>query len=272
MANRLLFTLTTGRTGTGFLYITLDKILGSSGACYHERIGPRDFGVHTPDLSHTLQFNHFGNNEHVQQFWRRKFAGLGAGDARYLVEASHLLAKAGLIENLPLSNDDQAITILKIIRNPLETAISFAQRLSYANQAGTWLFGLHPKYPLNVVPSDPYLQFGSFGVHLWNVHEMRARSALYWHHLEQRRRDVQKLSLDITELTTIDGVQKVLSLLGWDGRVKSLPEKVNANAKAAGSDLTKIGLDNAIKSQLPVFDIDRFIELGSKHAYWRAFV
>src|SRR6266849_1968222 len=93
------FTMTTGRSGTAYLAGLLAANLPDVES-HHELLGWDQFGVNTPDLSHMTLFNSQGNIETVRSFWRQKLARIAAAPSRFYVETSHLLMKAGLVENL----------------------------------------------------------------------------------------------------------------------------------------------------------------------------
>ena len=63
----------------------------------HEPLGVNDFGTKMPDIRTLRNFNTFGNNEVVRDFWKNKFNSL---KGEIYAETNHTLAKCGLIENL----------------------------------------------------------------------------------------------------------------------------------------------------------------------------
>ena len=86
MADRFVFTITTGRSGSAYLADLLGSNLQDA-TVFHERTGWLNFGVVTPDLSDFTVFNSIGNVEKVQAFWRRKLERDLAGPRRVHAEA-----------------------------------------------------------------------------------------------------------------------------------------------------------------------------------------
>src|ERR1700674_19694 len=94
-----IFTMTTGRSGTQYLAELLGHNLPDA-ECHHEFLQWDSFGVDTPDVSHMCLFNSKGNIEKVVAFWDQKLKRIAATPHRFYVETSHMLMKAGLVENL----------------------------------------------------------------------------------------------------------------------------------------------------------------------------
>ena len=109
MSKTFIFTVTTGRSGTGYLTRLLSENLVDA-EVHHERLGYQAFGVDTPDASHFTLFNSVGNVVQVQDFWRQK-----------LTEISHFNAKAGLIENLGGLHEHGDVHLIVLYRDPLAT-------------------------------------------------------------------------------------------------------------------------------------------------------
>ena len=93
------FTLTAGRTGSLFLaQLFHDHFPGA--ACFHEHLSYESFGLDTPDLSTLLLFNSVGNVPRVREFWKNKVKRMLNVNSSMYVETSHVLIKAGLVENI----------------------------------------------------------------------------------------------------------------------------------------------------------------------------
>lgn len=176
--NALVFTFTPGRTGTAYLAELLRHNLANANV-YHERIGYRDMGVHSPDASHLMRFNSEGNTDYVQGFWRRKAELIHAEPARYYAESSHFNGRAGLIENIELFSSTTPVRLVSLFRDRLDLVWSLYNRFDFFNLGFTWLFALDPGYPNVIVPSKAYLDHGMAGAALWYVDEMQARNAYY---------------------------------------------------------------------------------------------
>jgi hypothetical protein len=204
--------MTTGRSGTSYLARLLQGNLPEA-VCYHEIIGWDRFGVDTPDLSHMTLFNSEGNVKEVQSFWRAKLGRIAQTPRRYYVETSHLLMKAGLIENLSWLTSEGTVHLIALERDLFDTIMSFRSRLDFLNKGNVWLWYLDPEYPRNLVPSRDLVAAGVNGFCLWYILEIRARAA----HYEQRlagRHGIVVHRFDLEELRAADGVSRLLRALG----------------------------------------------------------
>jgi len=206
------FTMTTGRSGTSYLSRLLQDNLPDS-TCHHEIIGWDRFGVDTPDLSHMTLFNSEGNVKKVQSFWRSKFLRVAQTPGRYYAETSHLLMKAGLVENLAWLKSEGQVHLITLERDPYATILSFRSRLDFLNKGNVWLWYLDPEYPRNLVPSRDLLTAGINGFCLWYILEIRARAAYY----EERVAEPQGIVVhhfDLEELRSAEGASRLLRGLG----------------------------------------------------------
>jgi len=231
------FTLTTGRSGTLYLAQLLQQNLPDA-ECYHEIVGWDRFGVDTPDLSHMTLFNSQGNVESVQAFWRAKLARIAATRRRFYVETSHLLMKAGLVENLAPLMAKGAVHLVALERDILATILSFRRRLDFVNKGNWWLWYLDPEYPRNLVPAD-LADEGINGLCLWYILEIRARAARY----EKLLAGTPNLvfhRFDLAELRSAEGVSRLLAELGVDTPPH---DAVVPAARNVGVTLAKIDAD-----------------------------
>ena len=207
-----LFTLTTGRSGTSYLAELLHQNLPHA-ECHHEIWGWDRFGVDTPDVSHMTLFNSKGNVDKVQAFWRSKLARVAATPLPWYVETSHLLMKAGLVENLAPLTQAGTVHLVALERDPYATIVSFRNRFDFWGKADRWLWYLDPDYPRNLVPSRELFAKGINGLCLWYILEIRARTARYEQLLEQEPRiRVHRFSLE--ELRVPGGAARLLHALG----------------------------------------------------------
>jgi hypothetical protein len=154
----LIFTITTGRSGTVYLTELLRRNL-PNGEVHHERFGYQDFSVETPDASHFMLFNSAGNVKQVQDFWEQKLVRNVQTSADWYVEISHVLSKAGLLENLH-HLAGHAVHIVILTRNVEDVAWSFYNRFDFFNFGFTWLFSLDPRYPNKLVTSADLMKAG----------------------------------------------------------------------------------------------------------------
>lgn len=229
------FTLTTGRSGTLYLAELLAKNLPDA-ECHHEIVGWDRFGVDTPDLSHMTLFNSQGNVDKVQAFWRSKLARIAATPRRFYVETSHLLMKAGLVENLAPLTAKGTVHLIALERDALATILSFRKRLDFVNKGNQWLWYLDPDYPQNLVPSGELVQLGINGLCLWYILEIRARAA-YYEKLVAGKSNIAFHRFSMEELQVAEGASRLLSALGVDREVGQV---VVPPARNVGPDLARI--------------------------------
>jgi len=211
-ARNFIFTLTTGRSGTRYLATLLRQNLPDA-ECHHEIHGWDRFGVDTPDVSHMTLFNSQGNVEKVRAFWRSKLQRIAATPRRFYVETSHLLMKAGLVENLAPLTAEGTVHLIALERDPYATIVSFRNRFDFLGKASCWLWYLDPEYPRNLVPSQALVAHSLNGLCLWYILEVRARIARYEKLLSGEPRVVfHRVSLE--ELRSAQGVARLLQALG----------------------------------------------------------
>jgi hypothetical protein len=213
MAQRdFVFTITTGRSGTAFLAELLAANLPNADT-HHEILGWDQFGVNTPEVSHMTLFNSQGNVEKVQDFWRQKLRRIAQSSAGFYVETSHLLAKAGLIENLaPLSRIGR-IHLILLERDTFATIKSFRSRFDFENPGNMWMWYLDPNYPRNLCNSAEMVRLGVNGICLWYICEMRLRAA-YYEKLLTKNPAIVFHRTSIEQIAARAGAAQLLSALG----------------------------------------------------------
>lgn len=226
---RFIFTITTGRSGTNFLAELFASNLDNA-QVHHEQLAYSDWGVNSPDVSHLTTFNHVGNSSHVRAFWSQKFARLKALDVRYFAEMSHVLAKAGLVENLDQLQGAGVVHLIYLKRDIAKTVISFINRADFLNKGNMWLWYLDHGYPNIIVTADPFRSLGQVGYALWYIMEMRVR-AEYYRLLLAKRAGIVFHEVDMEEVTRIEGATKLLAGLSMDAMPAAIrmPGRVNAN-------------------------------------------
>ncbi|MBF0438469.1 MAG: tetratricopeptide repeat protein [Magnetococcales bacterium] len=175
----LIFTMTPGRSGTAFLSDLLTANLPPFAEVHHEIIGFDAFGVETPDLSHLTQFNSLGNVPHVREFWKQKFKRILAKPAPIYAETSHILMKAGLVENLDLLAGEADVSLILLRRPMLEVVASSHSRGDFLDRSNLWMWYLDPNYPKNKINAIPFRQLGVNGIRLWYLYEIETRSVYY---------------------------------------------------------------------------------------------
>lgn len=229
-----IFTITTGRSGTNFLAELLALNLGHA-QVHHEQLVYSDWGVNSPDVSHLTTFNQIGNSSHVRAFWQQKFARIKALDVRYFAEMSHVLAKAGLVENLEQLEGAGTVHLIYLKRDIASTVISFINRYDFLNKGNMWLWYLDTGYSNVIVSPEPFLGYGQIGCALWYVIEMRAR-AEYYRILLADRANIIFHEVAMEEVTRTDGAAKLLAALGAAPAAIRMPGRVNANPASALSE------------------------------------
>jgi len=206
------FTMTTGRSGTRYLAKLLEQNLPDA-ECYHEIIAFDRFGVDMPEISHMTLFNSQGNVEKVRSFWQSKLTRIAATPRQFYVETSHLLMKAGLVENLAPLTAIGTVHLIALERDPYDTIVSFRNRYDFIDPANRWLWYLDPDYPRNLVPSHEFASYGLNGVRMWYILEIRARAARY-ERLLSGERGIVFHHFGLEELSGADGVSRLLHALG----------------------------------------------------------
>lgn len=230
MSKTLIFTITTGRSGSAFLTDFLDQNLLDA-RVYHERTSPATFGVDTPDASDLMQFNNFGVTEKIRTFWRRKFKRIIAEPGGVYAETAHQLAKAGLLENLDLLPAGVKVKIIDLQRDVHKTAWSLFNRREFENYGWTWLWWLDPRWVNKIVPSEQLMKYGAGGGCLWYVLEIRARAA-YYRELTRDMPDCSMLATDASKLSQKESADKFLADLCLETKERLfIPERKNVTGK-----------------------------------------
>jgi len=228
MAERLVYPVTTGRSGTVFLAELLRCNLPADDArVHHERTGFPNFGVHTPDASHFTTFNTVGNAPNVQAFFRSKLGRDVADERACHVEVSHFLCKAGLVENLPALSDEVEVHLVGLARDPFRIAWSFVNRFDFFNTGFTWLFSLDPRYPNVILSSEPFRAHGMIGSAIWYVAEMFARMAYYRLLVREEMPGVRWHDVTLESLVEPSGAAALLGGLGFPRSEVAMPPKRN---------------------------------------------
>jgi hypothetical protein len=207
---------------------------------HHRHDAPTDIGTVTPESSLVRRFNTDGNRQSVRDFWRGKFAHHLHGPGPLYAETSHVLATAGLIENLALLDASLRVDIV-ILRRPPELSL---QELTNASSTEAGLFpgviGLDPQCPNRIVEPAPYLASGRLGTCLWYVTEMAARAA-YYRMLLRDRPNIHIHWIGLETLKHAPGAPGLLKALGHPAAAVRLPSEING-ANAVGADPVILGL------------------------------
>ncbi len=228
LRERLIFTITTGRSGTQYLTELL-KLNLKDAEVYHERMSYIGNGKSSPDLSHFTRFNTLGNTLDVQSFWKQKLAGISYGTSSTYAELSHYLTKAGLLENINLIDPSISIDIIILKRDVLDIAWSYANRFEFTNNGYTWLFALDPQYPRNIIDYTPYKQHGAFGSCVWYAHEMGARAEYY--KLILKHQNVRLHEYQLSDISNQPGAHHLLNSISENRALNEIviPPKQNSS-------------------------------------------
>lgn len=217
LRKQCIFTIAPGRTGTAFVAELLRSNVPRA-EVHHERMGADQFGLHSPDISHMMRFNIEGNVHDIHQFWRRKAALIGSGVDPVYAEISHLLAKAGLMENIGLICQTSRVDIVLLRRDITKTVQSFVARGDFINSGLAWAFLLDWNYPRRVIDPAPFKDHGMVGRAYWYVAEMFARGEFY----RQRLSGLSNLHFHVVELNDVSTEEGALEFM--DALNLKLPE------------------------------------------------
>jgi hypothetical protein len=201
MASTLVYTVTNGTAGTGYLRRFLEGNLPDA-EVHGDRAGWLDLGVNCPDASHLTRFNTMGNLPEIRTFWRKKLAADARSAKDVLVDLTHLHAKAGLIENLDLVPEGVRVVLIHLRHSAKDTVWTIHNRCDFRNSGFTWVHSLDPNYQNVMVPSGQFAQQGMAGLALWYVVEMRTRAAFY------KRLTAEMPQVDFTEIWLAELVQR----------------------------------------------------------------
>lgn len=223
---KMIFTLTTGRSGTTYLSKLFQANLKDA-EVHHERFGTQDFDVQTPSISLLKQFNEIGNVHEVRRFWHRKFSSMIEGETPTYVETSHVLGKAGLLENIDLlAQKGVEVHVICLKRNIEKLVWSFYNRFDFFNTGFMWQWALDPAYKKNIVSLDSFRSFGMMGSCYWYVCEMLARIEYYQLLLGQSK-SINLHLVDLEDIVKLEGAAKLFKQLNEPNGKVVLPSKTN---------------------------------------------
>ena len=255
MAETLIYALTNGSAGTGYLHRFLEANLKGA-ECHADRAGWLDLGENCPDASHLTRFNTLGNEPSVRAFWRRKLMRDAEARAPVFSDLTHLHAKAGLVENLGVVGPDRRVVLVHLHYDVAPTVWSLHNRCDYRNSGFTWIFGLDPNYRNVIVPSGQFAKFGMAGLAYWYVVEMRVRAA-YYKRLIAEMPNVQIVDLHLGELIAMgDGQRRLLEAIkGEDPGAVFTPDHKAAPEKRPGGQRIEANTAAAVQKDREVGDV-----------------
>ena len=226
---KFIFTITTGRSGTAFLYSLLKENIKDCEA-YHEKIfGYDKFGVETPDISHLQTFNSKGNTTYIKKFWKRKFDIILKSDSKTYIETSHILAKAGLIENLEYLLPHGNVYLINLKRDVIKTLLSFYQRCDFRNIGNDWMWYLDYNYPKNITKFSTYEAMKMPDPSLWYYFEMQAR-AEYYKLLTKGERGIKIITVNLENLNKKEYAKQFFKKIGFQRKKILIPPPQNVSS------------------------------------------
>src|SRR6516225_855629 len=166
---RLIFTATTGRSGT----LTLTRIFGGISGC---RALHEPYPVMNDEVLHAASY---GDSDALKRFYRDKSINIrrAAAGYRYYVEANHLFIKT-FIEHAARDFGNR-LAVIHLVRPPLEVAMSI-YRLQSKPSAPLWnRWYLDHRAPLNRIRLADALDDGEFSHPFY-------KGLWYWFEIETR--------------------------------------------------------------------------------------
>jgi hypothetical protein len=244
---KFIFSINPGHVGSTFMAEMLGMNLPDANM-YHEIIGYDSFGVDTPEISHFTLFNSQGNVQKVQDFWDQKISRILDTPIQNYGEMSHLLAKAGLMENIDRFCEHGQVYIIVLKRSLEKIILSMAKRFDMLNVGNMWMWHLDPKYPLKIVDSTPFYNAGVDGLRFWYACEIYSR-AEYYRELFKDNERVKFIDVEIDSISDRANATKLLSDLEFDISRENivLPERKNtSHAKLDSKHVTFV--NNLVKN------------------------
>lgn len=245
---KLIFALTAGRTGTAYL-AELIKWNIKDAEAQHEIDSFSSFGVDTPDISHLHAFNNEGNTPLIQEFWKRKLGKILACGKPVYVETSHMLMKAGLVENMAELAHDHEVHFVVLRRDAMKIVESFYRRRDFMDNMNMWTRYLDPDYAKNKVTSQRLFSFAEqvHTLRCWYLNEIEVRIAQYCFKYSNHP-FIYFHMCDIDDLNDRKNIEKLFNGLGLHFASIYIPPKQNVStAKLDMSAKEKDGIRDFIK-------------------------
>jgi hypothetical protein len=218
---KLIFCLSAGRTGTAYLAEVLKENLPHPSYAGHELL---PFGVHAPEVGHMMAFNNEGNTTRVKDFWEQKFRIiLSQQHIDYYAETSHLLMKAGLLENAAKCIPEQHEVIFIILKREdwEKTLKSYHNRYDFYNKGNIWMWYLDPGYKRNLVSFAKYNKYGIWGTRFWYLTEMYARYNAYQKTFKNKP-NFKFYEIELNELNDKAKVKALLKFINPEMQIENI--------------------------------------------------
>ena len=230
---RLIFTITTGRSGTGYLAKMLG-LLGVNIASHHEP---------EPKFSHVMRFVQT-NPKIAYDFWvNKKLPFIAAQEKPVYIETSHLFCK-GFVE--PLLNLGIIPDIIILSRSCREVAKSLYELNAIPGRTQEGLkFLLSPDDP-GVVPLPGWENYTNYQLCYWYCLEIKRRMEIYKKIFLEKGARVVKTTL--SEISTPEGMKKLVEHLdlprpdelGWNLYLKNYSNSINTKKQLKMHSANKI--------------------------------
>jgi len=256
---RLIFTITAGRTGTAWLASFIKE--NSSFLSIHEFTGIDDFGYRMPDIRTMRTFNDIGITEYVKKFWDRKFESFQT--IPQYAESNHTLSKCGLIEYMDKYIDlniDIDIILLKR-SNRIKQAISYLTRSDFLHVTIHWQWYLSFNYKRKLLNPKPFLKHGIVGITFWYIFEMESRQEYYKQLYGDR---FNFIDAKLEEVTTTNGGILLANSLKINKKI-ILPPPKNTNNLKPSPEMIKLATNFGSMCNINPKNIAKiFIESGDR--------
>ena len=218
---KYVFTITTGRTGTAWLW----KLISSNTdfISVHEPLEIEDFGTQMPDIRTMRTFNERGMTPFVNEFWQRKFETLHRYSA--YAEMNHTLAKCGLLEFLSSNELSHDVYILCIKRDWVDLCASFVNRYDFRNVTTYWQWYLDYRYSRNMVNPAPFINRDKYIGHiLWYIAEIEVRQEYYKQLYPER---FKFIDCTLEQIIRPEGAEEIMKSLDINIDTIKLPPRIN---------------------------------------------
>lgn len=257
----LVFSMSPGRSGTGYLSALLSGNLGYSDIAHEDTVVSSGQWI--------VKFNHTFDHDTLDRAWESKLSGFLDNPAPVAGETSHLLMKAGLIENLHRLKGRGDVVLCALERDKWDVLRSYSRRTDFQKIGRILTYYLHPGFKNNIVPPDPFSDFREYGAQLWYLYEMQARTVYYrdWY-MPAHVPWVRVISTTLERIATHDGAQSFLTVVTPDNQFDrlALPTKINTQ-----QDLNRADVDEDRLTRLMTFDTDLSLDIPALVAdYWNS--
>ena len=250
---RLIFTVTTGRSGTGYLAEMLSFI-------------PDVYSCHEPEPKFSNVMRSVQKDKTVAvKFWmNRKLPQIASEEAPIYIETSHLFCK-GFIE--PLLDIDIIPDLIILTRPDRDVAKSMLRLGTIPGRTEKGLkYYLSPEDP-GVLPLPNWQSLHDYQLCYWYCLEIKRRSIYYEHIMHKRNAHITKVSLN--EIASFRGFNRMLKELSlprpgaFSWMRYLLNRRKEINLKATNNNMSKISgsfetLEKELYNIIQKFNVSQF--------------